>query len=376
MPLPYVLAIDQGTTGSRAILYSNHGTIKGSAYKEFRQYYPQPGWVEHDAAEIVASIKHVIAEALRKANISAKAIGAIGITNQRETIVLWDRKSGTPLGRAVVWQDRRTEALCHALRKEGYEDSVRQKTGLFFDPYFSGTKLRWSFDHEPGMKRKARSGALCVGTVDSWLLANLTGQSVHAPDYTNASRTLLFDIRRKKWDTDLLRIFHVPKSVLPVALPSNSRFGVTKNFAPLPNGIPIHSLLGDQQAALYGQSCYAPGTSKTTYGTGCFLLVNLGTRLVHSKSGLVTTIACDHKGDPVYALEASIFIGGAAIQWLRDGLKLIKRARETEAIARRTRDSGGVVVVPAFTGLGAPYWRPDVRGAIFGITRGTTREMG
>lgn len=375
MPASYVLAIDQGTTGSRVILYSKTGTIKGSAYQEFRQYYPRPGWVEHDATEIVGSVQQVIREALRKASVSAKRIGAIGITNQRETIVLWDRKSGKPLRRAIVWQDRRTEALCRGLRAQKLERRVRKKTGLFFDPYFSGTKLRWCFDHDPVIRHKARLGALCVGTIDSWLLANITGHSVHATDYTNASRTLLFDIKRKKWDGELAQMFHVPLAVLPTALPSNHRFGVTRNFAPLPNGIPVHALMGDQQAALYGQSCYAPGTSKNTYGTGCFLLVNLGTRLVHSRSGLVTTIACDEHGNPVYALEASIFIAGAAIQWLRDGLRLIKHAAETEDIARRTHDSGGVVVIPAFTGLGAPYWRPDLRGAILGITRGTTREM-
>jgi len=374
MPQQYLLAIDQGTTGTRAILYTKQGSIKGSSYEELKQYYPQPGWVEHDATEIIMSVKRVIRRAIERARISPKAIRAIGITNQRETVVLWDRKTGKPVRRAIVWQDRRTEPLCRALRAKGLTRQVRKETGLFFDPYFSGTKLRWLFDREPALRRRASSDALCFGTIDSWLLFHLTGQSVHATDYTNASRTLLFHIDKKTWSKRLLRLFHVPESVLPKALPSGCLFGVTKHFQPLPDGIPIHAILGDQQAALYGQGCYAAGTSKNTYGTGCFLLVNLGKRRVDSKCGLVTTLACDQKGNPVYAMEASIFIGGAAIQWLRDGLKWIKEARETESIARRLRDSSGVVVVPAFTGLGAPYWRPDVRGAILGVTRGTTRE--
>jgi len=375
MPKKYLLAIDQGTTGSRAILYTSEGRIKAQAYQEFRQYYPRQGWVEHDATEIVTSVRNVIARALRKANATSQSIHAIGITNQRETVVFWDRKTGTPAGRAIVWQDRRTSDLCQQLRRAKLEPFVRKKTGLFFDPYFSGTKLRWSFDHHSALRRRAKSGALCVGTIDSWLLFQMTGRRVHATDFTNASRTLLFDLRRRSWDEKLLRIFHVPHGVLPEALPSNSAFGTTRNFAPLPNGVPICGILGDQQAALYGQGCYEPGTSKNTYGTGCFLLVNLGKRFLHSKSGLVTTIACDEKGNPVYAMEASIFIAGAAIQWLRDGLKLIEQAQETEQIARNVHDTQGVVVIPAFTGLGAPYWRPDVRGAIFGITRGTSREV-
>lgn len=371
----YVLAIDQGTTGSRAIIYDAHGVLRGSAYQEFHQYYPRPGWVEHDPEEIISSVEKVIARALIQSRISRKQIRAIGITNQRETIVLWDRKSGRSFGRAIVWQDRRTDALCRLLRAQGHEPAVHKKTGLFFDPYFSGTKLRWYFDHHPALRRKARSGMVCFGTVDSWLLFHLSGKKNHATDFTNASRTLLFDIRKKKWDRDLLKLLHVPASVLPETKPSNSFFGRTKNFRPLPDGIPMHALMGDQQAALFGQGCYFPGDSKNTYGTGCFLLLNLGPRLVRSRAGLITTIACDAKGNPVYALEASIFIAGAAIQWLRDGLKIIRKAGETESIARQAPDVGELVVIPAFTGLGAPYWRPDVRGAIFGITRGTTREM-
>ena len=357
------------------MLYDAGGTLKASAYQEFRQYYPRPGWVEHDPLEILNSVRAVITRTLAKSRVSSKQIHAIGITNQRETIVLWDRRSGIPIGRAVVWQDRRTDQLCRKLCKQGLETSVRQKTGLFFDPYFSGTKLRWLFDRHPSLKRKARSGSICFGTIDSWLLFHLSGKKVHATDFTNASRTLLFDLKRKKWDQKLCNLLHVPETILPEAKPSNSFFGETKKFSPLPDGIPIHALLGDQQAALYGQGCYEAGDSKNTYGTGCFLLMNSGSRFIHSRAGLITTLACDAKGNPVYALEGSIFIGGAAVQWLRDGLRIIRDAKETEQIARQTEESNGVVVVPAFTGLGAPYWRADVRGAIFGITRGTTREM-
>ncbi len=375
MAKSFALAIDQGTTGSRAILYDADGNPKASAYREFSQYYPKPGWVEHDALEILNSVRQVITIAIAKAKISVRQIEAIGITNQRETVVLWDRNSGKPVSRAIVWQDRRTAELCHTLKKQGYETAVRNRTGLFFDPYFSGTKLRWIFDNHSAIKRKAQSGALCFGTIDSWLLYHLSGKTNHSTDFTNASRTLLFDIKRKKWDPELCKILHVPKQILPEAKPSNSLFGTTKNFPPLSDGIPIHALMGDQQAALFGQGCYQAGDSKNTYGTGCFMLLNLGSHFSCSRSGLLTTLACDKKGNPTYALEGSVFIGGAAIQWLRDGLRVIREAGETESIARRTADPGEVVVVPAFTGLGAPYWRVDVRGAIFGISRGTTREM-
>ncbi|OGW87108.1 MAG: glycerol kinase [Omnitrophica bacterium RIFCSPLOWO2_01_FULL_45_10b] len=375
MPKSYILAIDQGTTGSRAILYDAQGKAVSSAYQEFTQHYPFPGWVEHNAQQILKSVKNVIGRALTQARISSRQIQAIGITNQRETTVLWDRKSGLPCGRAIVWQDRRTASICQKFRDRGLEKQVRQKTGLFLDPYFSGTKLTWIFDHHPSLRRKARSGSLCFGTIDSWLLFHLTGKIVHATDFTNASRTLLFDIKRKKWDSDLCRIFRVPQVILPQVKSSGSFFGKTRNFTPLCDGIPICALMGDQQAALFGQGCYDPGDSKNTYGTGCFLLLNLGKRFIQSRNGLVTTLACDKKGKPVYALEGSIFIAGAAVQWLRDGLKLIRQAKETEAIAKRTSDAGDLVVVPAFTGLGAPYWRADVRGVIFGITRGTSREM-
>ena len=376
MPKQYILAIDQGTTGTRAILYDSSGEAVTSAYREFHQFFPKPGWVEHDAEEILRSVKVVIGRALRQAKISNRQIHAIGITNQRETIVLWDRLSGKPVARAIVWQDRRTADLCAKLKRTGGEPALRKKTGLFFDPYFSGTKLRWCFDHIPSLKQKARSGRLCFGTIDSWLLFHLTGKAVHATDFTNASRTLLFNIRTKTWDRALCRLFRVPTSILPLARPSNSRFGTTQNFPPLSDGIPIHSILGDQQAALFGQSCYQAGDSKNTYGTGCFMLLNLGKRFVHSRSGLITTLACNAKGEPIYALEGSIFIAGAAIQWLRDGLKMIQTAAETEAMAHQafqTTDDH-VTVIPAFTGLGAPYWRPEIRGAMFGLTRGTSRE--
>lgn len=370
----YILAIDQGTTGSRAILYDFSGRMKTSAYAEFRQHYPKPAWVEHDAAEIIKSVKQVIGGALRKARISGGKIHAIGITNQRETTVLWNRLSGEPLGHAIVWQDRRTEDICRELKASGFEPEFRKKTGLCLDPYFSGTKLRWRFDHDASLRRKARNGQVLFGTMDSWLLFHLTGKRTHATDFTNASRTLLFDLKRKEWDLRLAKILHVPQAVLPEAKPSNSRFGVTKRFAPLPDGIPIYGVLGDQQAALFGQGCYHAGESKNTYGTGCFLLVNTGPRLIHSRYGLLTTIACDERGNPAYALEGAVFIGGAAVQWLRDGLRVIQRSSETEFMALKADRAGEVVVVPAFTGLGAPYWRPDVRGAIFGLTRGSTRE--
>jgi len=375
MKKQYILTIDQGTTGSRALLYDSNAVLRSAAYQEFRQYYPRPGWVEHDANEIFKSVTNVIRRALEQARISSAQIVAIGITNQRETAVLWDRRSGNPLARAIVWQDRRTDSLCQELKKQGHEPSVRKKTGLLCDPYFSGTKLRWFLDHHSSLRRRAKAGTVAFGTIDSWLLYRLTGKSVHATDFTNASRTLLFNIRTKKWDRELCRLLHVPETLLPEAKPSNSFFGATKNCPPLVNGIPIYALMGDQQAALFGQGCYHPGASKNTYGTGCFMLLNTGSRFVHSRSGLLTTIACDGKGKPVYALEGAIFIAGAAIQWLRDGLKIIQKAGETESIAHRTPTSDDVVVVPAFTGLGAPYWRADVRGAIFGLTRGTTRQM-
>lgn len=369
-----VLAIDQGTTGSRAILYDRNGREIARAYQEFQQYYPQPGWVEHDAEEIWHSVLRVIRKAVRRARIPAKQIAAIGITNQRETTVLWDRHTGRPVARAIVWQDRRTAAFCDSLRKAGHEAAFRRKTGLVLDPYFSGTKIHWLLNHHRGLKQKARAGKILFGTMDSWLLWKLTGGAAHKTDFTNASRTLLFNIRTRRWDAQLLRVLQVPPSMLPEAQASGQAFGTTVRQGGLPEGIPIHAMVGDQQAALYGQGCYETGAGKNTYGTGCFVVVNSGRKYQRAPQGLLQTLACDAKGNPVYALEGSIFIGGAVMQWLRDGLGFFKRASESEALAKRVPDTGGVVFIPAFVGLGSPYWNPHVRGTITGLTRGTRRE--
>jgi glycerol kinase len=366
-----VLAIDQGTTGSTALLLDARGAIRGRGYAELPQHFPRPGWVEHDGEEIWASALAAMAQALRRARLPARRIAAIGITNQRETALLWDRRTSRPWGRAIVWQDRRTAPLCDALRRRGLEPEVRRRTGLRLDPYFSGTKLAWMLSR--GARAAARRGRLAFGTVDSWLLWKLTGGAAHATEPTNASRTLLYHIGRLRWDPRMLELFGAPGSLLPVVLPSAGRFGATRGVPGLPDGIPIAGMAGDQQAALYGQGCVARGQSKNTYGTGCFLLLHTGGRPVTSRAGLLTTVACGPRGEPAYALEGSVFIAGAALQWLRDGLGVLQSAPESEALARRVPDSGGVVFVPAFVGLGAPYWRPDVRGALFGLTRGTTR---
>lgn len=368
-----MLAIDQGTTGTRAILYDAAGREAGSAYREFRQHYPRPGWVEHDAEEIWRATAAVVRGALERSRADASRVAAIGITNQRETTVLWDADTGRPAGRAIVWQDRRTADFCAALKRRGAEPGVRRKTGLVLDPYFSGTKIRWLLRERPALAARARSGRLRFGTMDSWLLWNLTGGRSHATDLTNASRTLLLDLRSGRWDPELLRLFGVPEALLPRALEPGSRFGETAALGFLPAGIPILAMLGDQQAALYGQGCYAAGQAKNTYGTGCFVVMNAGPRPQAPPPGLLATLACDARGRKVYALEGSIFIAGAAVQWLRDGLGLVRRAPEIEALARSVPDSGGVAVVPAFAGLGSPYWRPDARGMISGITRGTTK---
>ncbi|TBR26112.1 glycerol kinase [bacterium] len=364
-----VLALDQGTTGTRALVYGPGGRLVASAYREFTQHFPRPGWVEHDAAEIWRSAQTVIKAAL--AGLDARRVAAVGVTNQRETTVVWDRQ-GRPLARAVVWQDRRTAAACARLKARGLEAAVRRKTGLLLDPYFSATKLRWLLDETPGLRSGARRGDALFGTVDSWLLWNLTGGRAHATDLTNASRTLLFDIGRGRWDAGLLDLFGVPAAMLPEALPSGGRFGLTAGGV-LPAGIPITAMLGDQQAALYGQSCYGPGQVKNTYGTGCFVVANLGPRRRPPPSGLLETLACGARGEKTYALEGSVFAAGAAVQWLRDGLGIIASAADSERLARSVPDSAGVTLVPAFAGLGAPHWRPDVRGAVFGLTRGTTR---
>jgi len=374
VPSSYILSIDQGTTGTRALAVDKKGFVKGKSYQEFRQYFPQPGWVEHDPIEIFKCTLEVIQQLLRTTDIRSSQIAAIGITNQRETTVLWERGSGKPLHRAIVWQDRRTSDICGRLKKQGFEGLFKRKTGLVLDPYFSGTKLHWLLREVSGAARKAGNGKALFGTIDTWLLWNLTGGKYHATDYSNASRTLLFNIKTKSWDRELLKILGVPFSCLPEAKPSVSFFGKTSKIGPLPEGIPVYGLVGDQQSALFGQGCYESGSIKNTYGTGCFTVLNTGKKMVVSKHGLLTTIACDREGRPAYALEGSVFIAGAVIQWIRDGLRLIKKAVETEKIAASMKDTGGVYLVPAFVGLGAPYWDSYARGAILGITRGTTRE--
>ena len=370
---PLVMAIDQGTTGSTVLLIDAKARVRGRGYAELPQHFPRPGWVEHDGRQIWDSVLTATARALVSARARRSQLAAIGITNQRETALLWDRDSGRPVGRAIVWQDRRTAERCAALKRRGLQAEVRRRTGLVLDPYFSATKLEWMFRNTPGLTARARRGRLAFGTVDSWLLWKLTAGRVHATDPTNASRTLLYHIGRRRWDERLLDLFGVPASVLPRVLPSSGEFGRTHNLPLLPGGIPITGIAGDQQAALFGQGCVAPGQSKNTYGTGCFLLLHTGSARIASRAGLLTTVACGPRGEPAYALEGSVFIAGAALQWLRDGLAILKRAGDSEVIARKVRDTGGVVLVPAFVGLGAPYWRPDVRGALFGLTRGTTR---
>ena len=371
---PLILAIDQGTTGSTVLLIDARGRVRGRGYAELPQHFPRPGWVEHDGREIWDSVVHATAKALAGGRARRTQVAAIGITNQRETVLLWDRDTGRPVARAIVWQDRRTADRCATLKRRGLEADVRRRTGLVLDPYFSATKLEWLFQHLPGLKGLARRKRLAFGTVDTWLLWKLTAGRVHATDPTNASRTLLYHIGRRQWDERLLDLFGIPASILPRVLPSSGEFGRTHGLSHLPGGIPITGIAGDQQAALFGQGCVSAGQSKNTYGTGCFLLLHTGAERVASRAGLLTTVACGPHGEPAYALEGSVFIAGAALQWLRDGLGILKHAGDSEAIARRARNSAGVVLVPAFVGLGAPYWRPDVRGALFGLTRGTTRD--
>ncbi|MBI3318597.1 MAG: glycerol kinase GlpK [Candidatus Omnitrophica bacterium] len=368
---PCLLAIDQGTTGSRAFLYDRQGRVLARGYQEIRQHFPRPGWVEHDPEELWGTTLQVIRRALARGRIDPSRIYAIGITNQRETTLLWDRKSGRPFHRAIVWQDRRTSDLCKAFKAD--EPQVRRVTGLVLDPYFSGTKIAWLLRHLPSVASAARSGRAAFGTVDSWLLWRLTGGKAHATDVTNASRTLLLDLKSGRWSEAMLKMFRVPGCILPEVHPSSHRFGKTAAVGPLPAGIPITGIAGDQQAALFGQGCTEPGEAKNTYGTGCFLLMQTGKRLIRSRHGLLTTAACDSKGQPSFALEGSVFIAGAAIQWLRDELGLLKKAVESERIALSVPDTGGAYLVPAFVGLGAPYWNPEARGLICGLTRGTRR---
>jgi glycerol kinase len=365
-----VLALDQGTTSSRAILFGRDGAPRAVAQQEFRQIFPQPGWVEHDATEIWATQSGVMHEVLAKARVSARDIAAIGITNQRETTLVWDRATGRPIANAIVWQDRRTAPMCDELRAAGHAQTFAAKTGLVLDAYFSGTKLRWLLDHVDGARERAARGELAFGTIDAWLVWNLTGGRVHCTDASNASRTLLFDIHRGDWDDQLLRILDIPRSVLPQVVASSGTCATTRLAE---HDVPIAGIAGDQQAALFGQACVSPGLAKNTYGTGCFLLLNTGSRAVASRNNLVTTVAWQREGRLDYALEGSVFIGGAVVQWLRDGLQIVRSAGEIEALAASVPDNGGVYLVPAFAGLGAPHWDAYARGAMFGLTRGSTR---
>ena len=374
--MAFVLALDQGTTSSRAIVFDRGGNIRGAAQAEFAQHFPQGGWVEHDADEIWSSQRAVVDGALTRAGVTARDILAIGITNQRETTVVWERATGKPIAPAIVWQDRRTAGTCDALRAAGHAALFQRKTGLVLDAYFSGTKVKWLLDHVPGARERAKAGELAFGTIDTWLIWKLSNGAAHVTDASNASRTLLYDIRRGDWDDELLSLLDVPRAMLPRVVPSSDIVAHTEIDGVR---IPIAGIAGDQQAALFGQACHSPGMAKNTYGTGCFLLMNTGGEAIASRNNLLTTVAWrlsaangDEEPPLQYALEGSVFIGGAVVQWLRDGLKIIKSASEIEALAASVPDSGGVVLVPAFAGLGAPHWDPYARGSLFGITRGTT----
>lgn len=366
----YILAIDQGTTSSRAILFNTEGRIQHVAQEEFPQHFPHDGWVEHEPEDIWQTVVRTCRDVLRKIDPEHDQVKAIGIANQRETTLVWDRNTGEPVGRAIVWQDRRTSEHCQQLKAAGLEEQVRDKTGLLIDPYFSASKLAWILDHTPGVRARAERGELAFGTVDSYLLWNLTAGRSHRTDATNASRTMLFNIHCQQWDDDLLKIFDIPRSLLPEVMDCADDFGFTDNSL-FGAEIPILGVAGDQQAALFGQACFREGMAKSTYGTGCFIIVNTGKRALKSENRLLTTVAYRLNGQPTYGLEGSIFVAGAAIQWLRDGLQLIQHAAETESLAQQTCLDHGVYMVPAFTGLGAPYWDPDARGAIFGLTRDT-----
>ncbi len=376
MDKKFLISIDLGTTGNRVYCFSEAGQPISNAYSEFTQHFPKAGWVEHDADEIWDSVAKLIPEAIEKGGLDSKNALGIGITNQRETTVLWDKTTGKPVYNAIVWQCRRTTDICNDLKERGLEKNFREKTGLVIDAYFSGTKIKWIFDNVPKARSLAREGRLLFGTIDTWILWKLTGGKSHKTDYTNASRTLIFDIKKKKWSKELTKILDIPESILPEVTNSASNFGKTLGVNGLPDGIVIGGIAGDQQAALVGQNCVCPGTLKNTYGTGCFLLMNVGEEFLISQNGLLTTLACDTKGRPVYALEGSVFIGGAVIQWLRDYMKFFQRSSESEGMATSlfTKEDE-VVLVPAFVGLGAPYWKMDARGAIFGLTRDTTREQ-
>ena len=370
--MEYILALDQGTTSSRAILFDHHGHIEATAQKEFEQIFPRPGWVEHDPTEIWSSQAGVATEVLSRAGVDASNVAAIGITNQRETAVVWDRESGQPVHNAIVWQDRRTAGICDRLRREGHQPLFKEKTGLIIDAYFSGTKVNWILDNVEGARERAEAGKLAFGTVDSWLVWQLTGGGEHITDVTNASRTLLYNIHRGEWDEELLGILGIPRSMLPEVRSSSEVYGKTTG-GPFSTAVPIAGIAGDQQAALFGQICTEPGMGKNTYGTGCFMLLNTGAEAVPSENNLLTTIAAQVRGETEYALEGSIFVAGAVVQWLRDGLKMIRSASEVEELARTVDDNGGMYLVPAFAGLGAPHWDQYARGVAVGLTRGVTR---
>lgn len=371
MPSHYILALDQGTTSSRSLIFDKQGNIISSAQKEFKQIYPQPGWVEHDANEIWSTQFGTMAEAVAKAHINMKQIAGIGITNQRETTVVWDRKTGQPVYHAIVWQDRRTAAYCDELKAAGHATAIQQKTGLIIDAYFSATKLKWILDNVEGARKKAESGELAFGTIDTWLTWKLTNGEVHVTDVSNASRTMLFNIHTLQWDDELMKLFNIPASVLPEVKSSSRIYGVTGNIIP-ESKIPIGGIAGDQQAALFGQMCTQPGMVKNTYGTGCFMLMNTGEKAITSKNNLLTTIAWQIDNKTEYALEGSVFIAGAVVQWLRDELKIIRSSAEVETLAAQVKDSDGVYIVPAFAGLGAPHWNQHARGSVLGLTRGSS----
>ncbi len=370
--MEYLLALDQGTSSSRSILFDRNGHIAGVAQQEFTQHYPRSGWVEHDANEIWRSQFETMQTVMRESQVPIEQVRAIGITNQRETSVLWDRKTGEPLGPAIVWQDRRGEPLCRQLREQGHEHTILEKTGLRLDAYFSATKLVWMLENLPQARARAEKGELAFGTIDAWLIWQLTGGRVHATDVTNASRTMLWNVRTSQWDAQLLDLFGIPESLLPEVLPSSAHYGDLKADL-LGHALPICGVAGDQHSALFGQACTRPGMAKNTYGTGCFALLHTGTRYTPSDNGLLTTRVAQYgQGEPEFALEGSVFVAGAAVQWLRDGLGIIKTSSEVQALAESVQDSGGVMFVPAFTGLGAPYWNADARGTLTGLTRATT----
>ncbi len=369
--MPYLLALDQGTSSARSILFDGHGRIVAVAQRELAQMYPKPGWVEHDPMEIWRIQLATAQDVLAKAGVGAREVSGIGITNQRETTVVWNRKTGIPIHHAIVWQDRRAEPACVALRASGLERTIRDKTGLIVDAYFSGTKLQWILDNVPNARAQATNGELAFGTIDTWLIWQLTQGRVHATDVSNASRTMLFNVHSNQWDAELLAAMGIPANLLPKVHPSASHFGET-SASLLGHAIPIGGVAGDQQSALFGQACFKAGMVKNTYGTGCFMLLHTGQQFQTSSNGLITTSAAQTGSAPEFALEGSVFVGGAVVQWLRDGLHAIEGSHEVQALAQSVQDSGGVLVVPAFTGLGAPYWKPDARGSITGLTRGTT----